>query len=129
MSAPTVESPNIPGTLTAGPRTHGSVHVHERVIDKIVREASAVAIGVPREHVIVEAAEWGGGLAVRIAAKLPIPDLTDLDALEAEVPVMERIRALQSELAEEFERLTGRHIRRVSFTVTGAITPPRRRVK
>lgn len=75
------------------------------------------------------AAEWGGGLAVRIAAKLPVPDLSDLEAIEAEVPVLERLRALQAELAEEFARLTGRDIRRVSFTVTGAIIPKRKRVR
>jgi len=129
MSVLAVGSPSTATTLDAALRTPGSVRVHERVIDTVVREASAVAIGVSRDDVSVEAAEWGGGLAVRIAAKLPVPDLSDLEAVEAAVPVLERGRALQSELAEEFARLTGREIRRVSFTVTGAIIPKRKRVR
>lgn len=129
MSVLTVEPPSVPSTLDAVSRAPGSVRVHERVIDKVVREASAVAIGVPRDDVSVEVAEWGGGLAVRIATKLPVPDLTDLEAIEVAVPVLEQVRALQSELAEEFARLTGRDIRRVSFTVTGAIIPKRKRVR
>lgn len=129
MSVLTVEPPSVPSTLDAVSRAPGSVRVHERVIDKVVREASAVAIGVPRDDVSVDVAEWGGGLAVRIATKLPVPDLTDLEAIEVAVPVLEQVRALQSELAEEFARLTGRDIRRVSFTVTGAIIPKRKRVR
>lgn len=129
MSVLTVEPPSVPSTLDAVSRAPGSVRVHERVIDKVVREASAVAIGVPRDDVSVDVAEWGGGLAVRIATKLPVPDLTDLEAIEVAVPVLEQVRALQSKLAEEFARLTGRDIRRVSFTVTGAIIPKRKRVR
>lgn len=129
MSVLTVASPSIASTPDVVSSAPGSVRVHERVIDKVVREASAVAIGVSRDDVSVEAAEWGGGLAVRIAAKLPVPDLSDLEAIEAAVPVLERVRALQAELAEEFARLTGRDIRRVSFTVTGAVIPKRSRVR
>jgi len=129
MSVLTVESPSTAITLDAALRAPGNVRVHERVIDKVVREASAVAIGVSRDEVTVEAAEWGGGLAVRIAAKLPVPDLSDLEAIDAAVPVLERVRALQAELADEFARLTGRDIHRVSFTVTGAIIPKRKRVR
>jgi len=110
-------------------RIPGSVRVNERVIDKVIREASAVAIGASRDDVTVEAAEWGGGLAVRIAAKLPVPDLNDGEAIEIAVPVIERVRVLQAELAEQFARLTGREIRRVSFTVTGAVIPARKRVR
>ncbi|WP_232755886.1 hypothetical protein [Leucobacter sp. PH1c] len=65
---------------------------------------------------------------MRIAAKLPAPDLSDLTAVEAAVPVIDRVRVLQSELSAEFARVTGREIRRVSFTVTGAIIPKRKRV-
>lgn len=128
MSLLAGESPSAAGHLDSGLRTPGTVRVHERVIDKVVREASAGAIGVSRDDVSVEVAEWGGGLAVRIAAKLPAPDLSDLTAVEAAVPVIDRVRVLQSELSAEFARVTGREIRRVSFTVTGAIIPKRKRV-
>lgn len=120
--------PPVNARLGEAARSPGVVRVRERVIDKVVREASAVAIGVSRDDVNVEVAEWGGGLAVRVAARLPVPDLSDLDAINAEVPILQRVRALQSALAEEFARLTGREIRRVSFTVTGAIIPDRKRV-
>lgn len=129
MSVVTVEPPSPAGMLDAVSRTPGRVRVHERAIDKVVREVSAVALGVSRDDVNVEVAEWGGGLAVRIAAKLPVPDLSDREAIKATVPVFERVRALQSDLAEEFARLTGREIRRVSFVVTGAIIPKRKRVR
>jgi hypothetical protein len=36
---------------------------------------------------------------------------------------------MQSQLAEDIAWLTGREIRRVSFTVTGAIAPERKRVR
>ncbi|MGB4134954.1 MAG: NTP pyrophosphohydrolase [Microbacterium sp.] len=99
------------------------------MIEKVVREASAATIGVPRGDVDVEVSEWGGGLAVRVAARLPIPDLDDTDAIRAAPTVIERIREVQSVLAGEFGRLTGRDIRRVSFTVTGATIPERKRVR
>lgn len=124
MSALTVEP-----TLRAAPGVRGSVHVRERVIEKVVREASAVTIGIPRGDVDVEVSEWGGGLAVRVAARLPIPDLDDTEAVRAAPTVIDRVREMQSVLAGEFGRLTGRDIRRVSFTVTGAVAPERKRVR
>lgn len=127
MSVATVESP-ARAALDPGARTPGTVRVRDRVIDKVVREASAVTIGVPRDEVTVEVDEWGGGLAVRVKARLPVPDLADTAAISVAVPVVERVRSLQLALAEEFARLTGREVRRVSFIVTGAIIPERRRV-
>lgn len=124
MSALVVAAP-----FGSAPAVRGSVHVRERVIEKVVREASAATIGVPRGDVDVEVSEWGGGLAVRVAARLPIPDLDDTDAIRAAPTVIERIREVQSVLAGEFGRLTGRDIRRVSFTVTGATIPERKRVR
>ncbi len=128
MSIATVESPlgSIYGTDARPP---GVVRVRARVIDKVVREASAVAIGVHRDEVSTEVARWGGGLAVRIAANLPVPDLADTDAIRAETPVLDHARLLQSTLADEIARLTGREVKRVSLTVTGAIIPERKRVR
>jgi hypothetical protein len=123
MSTLTVEP-----TPRSAPEVRGSVHVRERVIEKVVREASAARIGIPRGDVDVEVAEWAGGLAVRVASKLPIPDLGDTEAIRAAPTVIERLRGMQSALADELGRLTGRDIRRVSFAVTGAVVPERRRV-
>ncbi|GAA1597589.1 NTP pyrophosphohydrolase [Leucobacter chromiireducens] len=129
MSVMAVEPPSAVYPFDIDSRTPGGVRVHERVVAKVVRETSAVAIGVSRDHVDVEVTEWGGGLGVRIAAKLPVPDLSDLAALEAAVPVLERVHELQAGLAEELATLTGRVIHRVSFTVTGAVIPKRKRVR
>ncbi|GAA3663666.1 NTP pyrophosphohydrolase [Microbacterium marinilacus] len=128
MSAITVGAP---AQLSAGaPATApGTVRVRERVIDKIARETAAKVIGGPRDDVSVEVSEWGGGLAVRVAARLPIPDLDDTEAIRSATPVLERARQIQSALAEELARLTGRPIQRVSFAVTGATVPQRRRVR
>ncbi len=128
MSTQTV-APPVNVTLAPVSRVPGRVRVRERVIDKVVREASAAAIGVPRGDVEVDVSEWGGGLAVRIAAKLPIPDLHDTEAIRVGPSILDRARALQTALAGEFARLTGRDIRRVTFTVTGAIVPERKRVR
>lgn len=128
MSAMTVDPP-APAAPVASSEVRGGVRVRERVIEKVVRESSAVTIGVSRGDVDVEVAEWGGGLAVRVATRLPIPDLDDTEAIRAETPVLDRVRQAQTALAEEFSRLTGREIRRVSFTVTGAIIPERKRVR
>ncbi|GGD26904.1 hypothetical protein GCM10010915_03700 [Microbacterium faecale] len=113
----------------AVPVVRGSVHVRERVFEKTFREVSAATIGVSRGDVDVEVAEWGGGLAVRVAARLPIPELDDTGAIQAATPVIERVREMQAELASELGRLSGRDIQRVSFIVTGAVVPERRRVR
>lgn len=128
MNTQTVASP-VNATLDPAPRVPGRVRVRERVIDKVVREASAAAIGVPRGDVEVDVSEWGGGLTVRIATKLLIPDLQDTEAILAGSSILDRARALQTALAGEFAWLTGRDIRRVTFTVTGAVVPERKRVR
>lgn len=107
----------------------GHVHVHERVLGKIVTQASAHAIGVARGDVHAEVSEWGGGIAVRLSTRLPIPDLADTEAIRAYTPVFERMRDVQSTLAHDLERMTGRAIRRISVTVNGAVTTERKRVR
>ncbi|GAA4487188.1 NTP pyrophosphohydrolase [Microbacterium panaciterrae] len=127
MSAAAVET--LAGASAAASAAPGNVRVRPRVVDTVVREASAGMIGVPRDEVSVEVAEWGGDLAVRVTARLPIPDLADTEAIRAETPILVRARDLQAALAAEFARLTGREIRRVSFTVAGAVVPERKRVR
>jgi len=107
----------------------GHVHVRPGVIDKVAREATAVAIGTRRDDIRVEVSEWSGGLAVHVSAKLPVPSLDDTEAIHAGMPVVDRVRALQTVLAVDMERLTGRSVPRVTFTVTGAIVPKRKRVR
>lgn len=124
-----------PQSPTPGPapadaeRVPGAIRVRERVIDKVVREAAADQTGVPRGEVSVDVAEWGGGLAVRVSGRIPVPDLDDAAAISAGPPVLARVHDVQRALATELARVTGREIRRVSFTVTGAIIPERKRVR
>ena len=107
----------------------GTVRVRERVIDKVVREAAASVIGVPRGAVTVDVADWADGLVVRVTSGLPIPDLNDAEAIRRQDPVLVRVRRIQSLLAQDVERLTGRNVKRISVTISGAVIPERRRVR
>ncbi|GAA1523624.1 hypothetical protein HD600_000140 [Microbacterium ginsengiterrae] len=127
MSTGTVAS-SAAASLSTPARVPGSIRVRERAIEKVSREASADATGVSRDDVDVEVSEWGGGLAVRVAAKLPIPDLDHTQVISAEPTIVDRVRRLQETVANDLARVTGREIRRVSFSVTGAIIPTRKRV-
>ncbi|KAM9861735.1 hypothetical protein ACI1US_02387 [Leucobacter sp. BZR 635] len=128
MSAATVGAPSH-ATVDPTPAVRGAVRVRPKALEKAVREASADMAGAPRSDVNVDIAEWGGGLNVRIATKLPIPGLEQSEAIRAETPILDRVRTMQVALAHELARLTGRDIRRVSVTVTGAIIPERKRVR
>ena len=99
MSVLALDSP-LPGAPRVASPVGGTIRVRERVIDKVVREAAATVIGVPRDAVSVDVTEWGGALAVRVSAKLPIPDLSDSEAIRVQVPLLERARILQLELAD-----------------------------
>lgn len=118
----------VPAARLAPAHAGGAVRVRERVIDKVVRAAAADAIGVTRDDVDVEVSEWARGLAIRVAAPVPVPDLDDREAVETAEPMLERMGRLQRALAAELARLTGREIRRISVTVTGARIPERKRV-
>ncbi|WP_353111536.1 NTP pyrophosphohydrolase [Microbacterium sp.] len=118
----------VPADRLASAHARGAVRVRERVIDKVVRAAAADAIGVARDDIDVEVSEWARGLAIRVAGPAPVPDLDDREAVEAAEPMLERMGRLQRILAAELARLTGREIRRISVTVTGARIPERKRV-
>lgn len=120
-----------PAGASLGMASHpsGRISVRERVLEKVVRETSAQVLCVPRDDVRVALTEWGRGLVISVAAKLPIPDLADDAAVTSATPVLQRLRSVQEELARECGCLTGRTIERVSITVTGAVVPTRKRVR
>lgn len=128
MSALAAGVVEIPPRISTGD-LRGHISVRPRVLDKVIREVAADAIGVPRGEVAVSVIERGVGLALSISTRLPIPDLADADAIRAEGSLIDRLRSLQRRLAEESARITGREIRRVSIKVTGAIIPERKRVR
>lgn len=128
MSALAAGVAAIPSRISTGD-LRGHISVRPRVLDKVIREVAADAIGVPRDEVAVSVIERGVGLALSISTRLPIPDLADADAIRAEGSLIDRLRSLQRRLAEESARITGREIRRVSIKVTGANIPERKRVR
>ena len=82
-----------------------------------------------KDRVYRTVTEHPGGIAVRIATPLPIPDLDDAAAIANAVPVLDRARQLQEELQQRLTTLLGRDVNRINLTITGATTPVRRRVQ
>ncbi|TDW29630.1 hypothetical protein [Cryobacterium psychrophilum] len=107
----------------------GRTVVHDRVIQKVVEEVSAAALGVDRSKVTVRISPASGGIAVTVASPLPIPPLDDATAVRATGSVLDRLSATQASLRQQIERITGRDVTRVNITVTGAIVSEQRRVK
>ena len=107
----------------------GRIDVKERVYRTVTEQASATLIGVPRGDVKVDVTEHPGGLAVRIATPLPVPDLDDTVAISQSVPVLERARQLQEQLQQRLTGIIGRDVTRITLTITGATIPERRRVR
>jgi hypothetical protein len=115
--------------VAAEPAWPGRIDVKERAVRKVAEEASARTIGVDRSDISVEIAEYGGGIALRLATPLPIPDLGDTAAVAAATPVLERVAGLQRDLQSTIAQIVGRDVTRINITVTGATVPPRRRVR
>lgn len=107
----------------------GRIDVRERVYRTVTEQTSATLIGVPRGDVKVDVTEHPGGIAVRIATPLPVPNLEDTEAISRTVPVLERAGQLQEQLQQRLSGILGRDITRVNLTITGATTPERRRVR
>lgn len=107
----------------------GRITVADRALRAVTEQASALAFGVGRDQVSVEIGSAAGGLALRVSAPLPIPDLDDTESVHAGATVMERIRSIQQNLRRNVADLTGRAVTRVDVTVTGAVIPTRRRVR
>lgn len=117
------------GAATGEATVPGRVDVKERVYRTVTEQASATLIGVPRGDVKVDVAEHPGGIAVRIATPLPVPDLDDTVAISQSVPVLERARQLQEQLQQDLSGVLGRDVTRITLTITGATIPERRRVR
>lgn len=117
------------GGATGAPDLPGRIDIAPRVLTKVTREASAAAIGVPRDDVSVDVSDFRDGMAVRVSAPLPIPDLNDTAAVSAAAPVLERAAQLQGDLRDRLSGMLGREVVRVNLVITGATTPPKRRVR
>lgn len=119
-----------PARVAAGGATvPGRIDVRERAYRTVTEQASATLIGVPRGDVKVDVAEHPGGIAIRIATPLPVPDLDDTAAIAQTTPVLDRARELQENLQQNLTRMLGREVTRINLTITGATIPERRRVR
>lgn len=114
---------------TGGAPVPGRIDVRERVYRTVTEQTSATVIGVPRGDVKVDVTEHPGGIAVRIATPIPVPNLDDTDAIAQALPVLERAGQLQEQLQQRLSGILGRDVTRVNLTITGATTPERRRVR
>jgi hypothetical protein len=117
------------GVATGGDTVPGRIDVRERVYRTVTEQTSATLIGVPRGDVKVDVAEHPGGIAVRIATPLPVPDLDDTTAISQSPPVLDRARQLQEQLQQRLSGILGRQVTRINLTITGAAIPERRRVR
>ena len=125
----TLTAAGVPTLVPAAPAVPGRIEVRDRVIEKVVHEASASTIGVDRGAVKVDVTDWRGGYAIRVQTPLPIPDLEDTEAIRAGSTVLDRVADVQQRLQDQLARVTGREITRVAVVITGATTPQRRRVR
>jgi hypothetical protein len=107
----------------------GRNDISDRVILKVVEQASATALGVPRATVSASVSGATDGLAVTIASPLPIPSLDDSAAVRAASPALDRVGEIQTGLLGELARLTGRPVRRLNITINGALMRTERRVR
>lgn len=107
----------------------GRIEVRERVFTKIARAASAHAIGIDSGDVTARVSDHRGGIAVRVRAPLPVPDLADDLGVENAVTVLDRARTLQEELHAQLTHLLGRDVKRVEITIDGARVNRKGRVR
>ena len=112
-----------------GPLYPGRTLIHDRVILKVVEEATSTLMGVDRGKVNVRISAVAEGMTVSIASPLPVPRLDDDVAIAAMGSIMSHIAVVQEGLREQIGRITGRPIARVNITITGAIISEVRRVK
>ncbi len=118
------------GRIAAGVTLRpGRVVIHDRVIQKVVEEAAAVALGVDRSAVTVRISAAFGGMTVTVGAALPIPPLSDDEAVAAAGSVVDRLSAVQASLRQRIEQITGKNVTRVNITITGALVSEQRRTK
>lgn len=116
----------VAGRVTLRP---GRVIIHDRVIQKVVEEASAAALGVARSNVTVRISGASGGMAVTVASSLPIPPLHDDTAVQTAGSVLDRLSATQASLRLRIGQIIGRDVSRVNITITGAVVSEQRRVQ
>ncbi|WOF23215.1 hypothetical protein N8K70_00675 [Microbacterium betulae] len=118
-----------PGTEDGEAAPAGRIEVRERVLRKIARTASASAIGIDSGDVTAHVVDHRGGIAVRVRAPLPVPDLADDLAVGNATSVIDRARALQEDLHTRLTQILGRDVKRVEITIDGARVNRKGRVR
>ena len=111
------------------PVVPGRVRVREQVLEKVARETAATVFGVPRGDVRVDLGEWRGGIALRVDAKIGIPDLSDDASIAAHANVLDHVAEKQRELQTRVGEATGREVPRPAVTITRANVAARKRAR
>jgi hypothetical protein len=107
----------------------GRTLVAERALAAVCEQAAARAVGISRREVTVRLGATAGALAIRVEAPLPVPDLSD-DARFADADIVTaRGHRIREQIRAEVAALTGREVRRIDLTITGARIEKRRRVR
>ncbi|UIN31008.1 hypothetical protein [Microbacterium binotii] len=123
--------PALGGGMTPAAETvlPGRTLVAERALVAVCEQVAARAVGITRREVTVRLGATAGALAVRVEAPLPVPDLSD-EAVSAESDtVTARGHRIREQIRTDIAALTGREVRRIDLTITGARIEKRRRVR
>lgn len=107
----------------------GRTLVAERALVAVCEQTAARAVGIPRREVTVRLGAAAGALALRVEAPLPIPDLSDEGPVDDSETITARGHRIREQIRAEVAALTGRDVRRVDLTITGARIEKRRRVR
>ncbi|MDR6200249.1 hypothetical protein QE374_002158 [Microbacterium sp. SORGH_AS428] len=107
----------------------GRTLVAERALVAVCEQVAARAMGLPRREVSVRLGATAGALAVRVEAPLPVPDLSEaLPSAQSET-VTARGHRIREQIRTDVAALTGREVRRIDLTITGARIEKKRRVR
>ncbi|GAA0492873.1 hypothetical protein [Microbacterium aurantiacum] len=107
----------------------GRIVVRDRVTQKVTEAVAASIIGVDRDQVSATVSGSRGALGVQLRSPFPVPPLDDTAAIAAAGPVLDRAADVQTDVAHRLAEILGRNVVRVDVTITGAVTPIRRRVR
>lgn len=94
-----------------------------------VGAVAASIIGVDRDQVSATVSGSRGALGVQLRSPFPVPPLDDTAAIASAGPVLDRAAQVQTDVAHRLAEILGQKVLRVDVTITGAVTPIRRRVR
>lgn len=107
----------------------GRITVLDGVLQKVATYVVATAVHSGSRDVRVNAVASADGVVINARIPLPVPALSDADAVMRSPSVMELAQAVQQQVARTAEASLGRQVSRVNLTIDGARIPKQRRVR